>query len=117
MIKDLEDVFFKKVFSKPKDQPDYPSKNEMKELMEDLIKKKEAGVDELKEFKSLDLKIGKEFFEHEDEQELEETVRPASIPEIQQQEESRGMEGFLIPYSDLMSILFAFLFWYMRYQI
>lgn len=107
MIKELEDTFFHEFYSQAKESTHSSQSIKMKNLMEDLIRKRERSVNELSQFKSLDLSIGREFFEHDD-LELEEGTKPRKEDTSLAPEESRGMEAFLIPYSDLMSILFAF---------
>lgn len=77
--------------------------------LETTLQKKESTLNDLNEFRKLDLYLGKNIKSFVDLEESAESGFPEDAePEPQGMSTSRGMESFLIPYSDMMTILLAF---------
>ena len=87
----------------------YQTALSVKNSLEMILQTKESTINDLEEFRKLDLYLGKNIKSFID---LEEPGQPGFAegdePETTRVTTSRGMESFLVPYSDMMSILFAF---------
>jgi len=87
----------------------YQTALSVKNSLEMILQKKESTANDLEEFRKLDLYLGKNIKSFIDLEESDQSGFAEGVePETTGVSTSRGMESFLVPYSDMMSILFAF---------
>ena len=110
IISFYQSTLYKYVLSQKKSKLSYKTTLNLKNSLEVLLEEKDRSLNELAEFGRLDLYLGKNVANFEDTEEPD-SIDPVEKgePELSETRASpRSMESFLVPYADMMTLLFAF---------
>ncbi len=105
-----ENTLYEHVLSEKDGNLSYQTALNLKNSLEKLLEEKSRSLSELDEFVKLDLYLGSNATSFEDIDEPEH-IDPVGKGETEASDEGvvrRSMEPFLVPYADMMTILFAF---------
>lgn len=109
IISFYENTLYENMLTEKESKLSYQTALGVKSSLETILQKKESSLSDLDEFRKPDLYLGKNiktFVDMETPDQLGFSERDE--PESSDVSTSRGMESFLVPYSDMMTILFAF---------
>ena len=110
IISFYQSTLYQYVLSQKKSKLSYKTTLNLKNSLEVLLEEKDRSLNELAEFGRLDLYLGKNITSFEDTEESD-SIEPVEKGEPEPSEtrtSSRSMESFLVPYADMMTLLFAF---------
>lgn len=109
LIASLEKVLYENIFSEKEPSLSYETGTEVKTLLDGILKEKETAVREIEEFRNLDLYLSRDLLQKDDSESVSD-YKTSSDAELlgSQQDSSDDGESFFVPFSDMMTILFAF---------
>lgn len=110
IISFYESTLYEYVLSQDKSKLSYQTTLNLKNSLEVLLEKKDHSLSELSEFGRLDLYLGKSVtnFEDIEDPEILDLDEKGKLEPSDMGISRRSMESFLVPYADMMTILFAF---------
>lgn len=109
LIASLERVLYENIFSEQEPSLSYETGTEVKALLDGILKEKETAVREIEKFRNLDLYLSRDLLQKDDSESVSD-YKTSSDAELlgSQQDSSDDGESFFVPFSDMMTILFAF---------